>query len=188
MNQVSNAGLIAQVLGCSNLEAERLLENVGGLFGLTKKANLVQLPKIAAAMELASRVIASEMQHGETVNDCEKMKQLACSQLRNEPHEVFMVMFFTPQFQLIAAEKLFFGTINGTEVHPREIVRRSLEHGCGVLAVAHNHPSGSATPSHADRAITKRIVDAMALIDVRVIDHIIVAGPNTYSFAEHGQI
>ncbi len=188
MNQVSNAGLIAQVLGCGNLEAEGLLEHVGGLAGLTKQSNLVQLPKIAAALELASRIVVAEMQQGEMVNDCGKMKQLARRLLRHEPHEVFLAMFFTTQLQLIAAEKLFFGTIDSASVHPREIVRRCLDHGCGLLAIAHNHPAGNTTPSHKDKAITKRIQDAMDLIDVRVIDHIIVGGPDTYSFAEHGQI
>ncbi len=88
--------------------------------------------------------------------------------------------------QLIAGETLFTGTINRTEVHPREVIKRALYHNAAAVVLAHNHPSGEVTPSKADRLITERLVQALGLVDIRVPDHLIVGGNQVFSFAEHG--
>ncbi|MEG2039605.1 MAG: DNA repair protein RadC [Hafnia sp.] len=100
--------------------------------------------------------------------------------------EEFMVMYLNQQNQLIAHETLFTGSISSTEVHPREVVKRALYFNAAAVILAHNHPSGDITPSQADKAITQRLVQALALVDIRVPDHLIVGGNQILSFAEHG--
>ncbi len=94
--------------------------------------------------------------------------------------------YLNNQNQLIAGETLFTGTINRTEVHPREVIKRALYHNAAAVVLAHNHPSGEVTPSKADRLITERLVQALGLVDIRVPDHLIVGGNQVFSFAEHG--
>ncbi|EJF6881177.1 hypothetical protein M8213_003771 [Escherichia coli] len=96
------------------------------------------------------------------------------------------VLYLNNQNQLIAGETLFTGTINRTEVHPREVIKRALYHNAAAVVLAHNHPSGEVTPSKADRLITERLVQALGLVDIRVPDHLIVGGNQVFSFAEHG--
>jgi len=100
--------------------------------------------------------------------------------------EEFMVLYLNQQNQLIAYETLFTGTINSTEVHPREVVKRALYFNAAAVILAHNHPSGDTTPSQADKAVTQRLVQALQLVDIRVPDHLIVGGTQILSFAEHG--
>lgn len=100
--------------------------------------------------------------------------------------EEFMAMYLNQQNQLIAHETLFAGSINSTEVHPREVVKRALYFNAAAVILAHNHPSGNTTPSQADKAITQRLVQALQLVDIRVPDHLIVGGTQILSFAEHG--
>ena len=100
--------------------------------------------------------------------------------------EEFMVMYLNQQNQLIAHETLFTGSISSTEVHPREVVKRALYFNAAAVILAHNHPSGDITPSQADKAITQRLVQALALVDIRVPDHLIVGGNQILSLAEHG--
>ncbi len=100
--------------------------------------------------------------------------------------EEFRVLYLNNQNQLIAGETLFTGTINRTEVHPREVIKRALYHNAAAVVLAHNHPSGEVTPSKADRLITERLVQALGLVDIRVPDHLIVGGSQVFSFAEHG--
>ena len=107
--------------------------------------------------------------------------------LANLDYEVFGCLYVDKRHRLIKAEDLFRGTIDGATVHPREVVRSVIHHGAASVVLYHNHPSGQATPSQADEIITSRLRDALALIDVRLLDHIIV-GDSAYSFAEHGLI
>lgn len=100
--------------------------------------------------------------------------------------EEFMVLYLNQQNQLIAHETLFTGSINSTEVHPREVVKRALYFNAAAVILAHNHPSGDTTPSQADKTITQRLVQALQLVDIRVPDHLIVGGTQILSFAEHG--
>ena len=106
--------------------------------------------------------------------------------LAAEEHEVFTVFFLTTQHQVIAAEDMFKGTIDGCSVYPREVAKRALEHNAGAVIFAHNHPSGVSDPSQADKDITKRLKEGLALFDIRVLDHLIVAGAQVTSFAERG--
>ena len=109
-------------------------------------------------------------------------------QMARLEREVFMVLYLDNQHRLLAHETLFTGSINSTEVHPREIVKLALKHNAAAVILAHCHPSGHAEPSDADRKITRRVLDTLALIDVRVLDHCIVGGMTVYSFAEHGLV
>ena len=102
------------------------------------------------------------------------------------PHEVFCCAFLDAQNRVIAFEELFRGTLTQTSVYPREVVKRALHHNCGAIILAHNHPSGVAEPSHADETLTQALKHALALVDVRVLDHFVVAGSGMLSFSERG--
>ena len=107
-------------------------------------------------------------------------------QLASLEREVFTVLFLDNQHRLIAHETLFTGTINHTQVHPREVVKAGLKHNCAAVIVAHCHPSGLAEPSNADRQVTTRIQQALELVDIRLLDHLVVGGMEIVSFAERG--
>ena len=109
-------------------------------------------------------------------------------ELRRHQQEVFACLFLDNRHRLIRFEELFRGTVNGASVHPREIAKRALHHNAAAVIIAHNHPSGVAEPSLADRTITRRIRDAMGLIDVRLMDHLVVGDGEIVSFAERGWI
>jgi DNA repair protein RadC len=102
--------------------------------------------------------------------------------------EVFGCLFLDNRHRLIALEEMFLGTIDGASVHPREVVKRALKLNAAAVILAHNHPSGVAEPSQADELITARIRDALALVDIRVLDHLVVGGTTVTSFAERGLI
>jgi len=103
-------------------------------------------------------------------------------------HEIFAVMFLDNRHQVIQYEEIFRGTIDGAAVYPREVIKLALVHNAAAVIFAHNHPSGDPTPSNADHTITKRLIDACKLVDIRVLDHIIIGGTEIYSFANHGDI
>ncbi len=107
-------------------------------------------------------------------------------QLAEREAEVFCVLFLTNRHRVIAFEEMFQGTIDGATVHPREVVKQALRHNAAAVILCHNHPSGASDPSRADEAITRRLKDALALVDVRVLDHLIVGGSEITSFAERG--
>jgi DNA repair protein RadC len=114
------------------------------------------------------------------------VRQYLMTRLCREEHEVFCVLFLDNQNRLIAAENMFRGTINAASVYPREVVKAAIKHNAAALILSHNHPSGAAEPSTADRMITQKLQGAMDLIDVRILDHIVVAGTDQVSFAERG--
>ena len=118
----------------------------------------------------------------------EMTRQYLQVKLAKYEQEVFCCIYLDNQHQVIAFEELFYGTINAAIVYPREIVKACLKHNCSAVLFCHNHPSGSPEPSIADEALTKRLTDALALVDIRVLDHLIVAGSSTISFAERGLI
>jgi len=122
---------------------------------------------------------------GEALTNPDKAKD--CIKLKLAPleHEVFLCVFLDNQHKVIACEELFRGTIDGASVYPREVVKTALQHNAAALMFAHNHPSGISEPSQADRVITDKLKTALALIDIRVLDHFVV-GESVYSFAEHG--
>jgi DNA repair protein RadC len=106
--------------------------------------------------------------------------------LHARPHEVFVVVFLDAQHRVVASEELFRGTLTQTSVYPREVVKRALHHNAAAVILAHNHPSGVAEPSRADEALTAALKQALGLVDVRVLDHFVVAGDGALSFAERG--
>ena len=106
--------------------------------------------------------------------------------LRNYQHEVFACLFLDNRHRVICFEELFTGTIDGASVYPREVVKRALQHNAAAVILSHNHPSGVAEPSLADRNITTRLVQALDLVDIRVLDHIVIGGAESVSFAERG--
>lgn len=137
-------------------------------------------------LRTAEEIIERKFLREGSIHDPRETKRFLRAKLADSEQEVFGVMFLDNRHRVIAFETLFFGTIDGTSVHPREVVKRVLHHNGAAVLLAHCHPSGVAEPSQADERITQRLKDALALIDVRVLDHIIVAGTDTVSFAEKG--
>jgi DNA repair protein RadC len=122
------------------------------------------------------------------LNAPDKVRQYLGLWIGHLPHEVFVALYLDAQNRLLTAEELFRGTLTQTSVYPREVVKHALHHNAAALILAHNHPSGVAEPSRADELLTASLKQALALVDVRVLDHLIVAGNTTVSFAERGLI
>ena len=143
---------------------------------------------IKAALELGRRYLEDQIRKGPLISSPEMTRNFLKSRLRAYQHEVFACIFMDNRHRLIAFEELFSGTINGANVYPREVVKRCLIHNAATVIFAHNHPSGIAEPSQADIHITGRLKEALALIDVRVLDHFVVGDDAVTSFAERGLI
>lgn len=141
---------------------------------------------LQAALELARRHYRETLRTGPALTAPEATRAFLQAQLRDRPYEVFCCLHLDNRHRLIAFEELFRGTIDGASVHPREVVRQTLAHNAAAVILAHNHPSGVAEPSQADELITQRLRDALALVDVRVLDHLIVGDGRCVSFAEQG--
>ena len=144
--------------------------------------------QLQAVLELSRRHLKETLKRGEFLQNPQATQNYLSSQLRDLPYEVFACLFLDNQHRVIEFEVLFQGTINGASVHPREVVRKTLKHNAAALILAHNHPSGIAEPSSADRHITKQLSEALALIDVRVLDHIVVGDGECVAFSERGWI
>ncbi|MGV7166480.1 RadC family protein [Xanthomonas axonopodis] len=142
--------------------------------------------KLAAAMELAQRHLMSALERGEALSDPPSVGRYFSQRLRARAYEVFAVLFLDNRHRAIAFEELFTGTIDGADIHPREVVRRALLHNAAAVIVGHNHPSGNPEPSEADRAVTKRLLDSLELVDVRLLDHFVIGDGRPVSFAERG--
>lgn len=140
---------------------------------------------LRAVLEMGRRHLASILERGDAITSPNATRAYLSARLRDYPYEVFSCLFLDNRHRVLAYEELFRGTIDGASVHPREVVRRALHHNAAAVILAHNHPSGVAEPSRADEAITRRLQDALALVDIRVLDHVIVAD-ETVSFAERG--
>ncbi len=149
------------------------------------KAKYVQLQ---AVLEMSRRALHEEMQSGDALNSPGAVRDYLQLLLRGRAQEVFMVIFLDAQHRVIAAEELFHGTLTQTSVYPREVVKRALHHNAAATIFAHNHPSGIAEPSQSDRLLTDALKQALALVDVRVLDHFIIAGTGCLSFAERGMV
>ncbi|MEP6825436.1 MAG: DNA repair protein RadC [Ramlibacter sp.] len=156
------------------------LKRVKGLGGPAKRAELV------AVLELARRAMAQQLKEREVFSSPDAVKQYLQLHLAHKEHEVFAVLFLDAQNRLVAMEELFRGTLTQTSVYPREVVLRALHHQAAACVLAHNHPSGTVQPSRADEALTQTLKAALALVDVRVLDHIIVAPGGALSMAERG--
>lgn len=146
-------------------------------------AKFVQLQ---AVLEMGRRHLWERLSRGEALGGPEDTRRFLTARLRQYPHEVFACLFLDNRHRVIAFEELFRGTIDAASVYPREVVRRTLDHNAAAVILAHNHPSGVAEPSRADESLTRRLRDALALVDVRVLDHVVVGDGETVSFAERG--
>jgi DNA repair protein RadC len=158
------------------------LKRVKGMGGDAKRAEL------AAVLELARRAVAQQLQQREIFSSPGAVKQYLQLTLGARPHEVFAVLFLDAQNRLVAIEELFRGTLTQTSVYPREVVQQALHHHAAAVVLAHNHPSGTVQPSRADEALTQTLKAALALVDVRVLDHVIVAPGGALSMAEQGLV
>jgi DNA repair protein RadC len=141
---------------------------------------------LQAALELARRHYREALRFGSALTAPDATRKFLLAQLRDRPYEVFCCLYLDNRHRLIAFEELFRGTIDGASVHPREVLRQTMLHNAVAVILAHNHPSGILEPSQADEYITRRLKDALALVDVRVLDHFIVGEGHCFSFAEHG--
>jgi DNA repair protein RadC len=155
------------------------LQMVKGL-GPAKQAELL------AVFEMARRALSQRMKEREAFHTPGAVKQYLQLQLAHKNHEVFAVLFLDNQNRMLAMEELFRGTLNQTSVYPREVVLRALHHQAAAVVLSHNHPSGSVQPSRADEHLTQTLKASLALVDVRVIDHIIVGQGLALSMAEQG--
>ncbi|HEB93915.1 MAG TPA: JAB domain-containing protein [Gammaproteobacteria bacterium] len=147
---------------------------------------MAKFTQLQATTEMAHRHLAEILKRGEALTSAGDTRRYLSTRLRDYPYEVFACLFLDTRHRVIEFEELFRGTIDGASVHPREVLRRALAHNAAAVILAHNHPSGIAEPSRADRHITERLTDALALVDVRVLDHLVVGDGEAVSFAERG--
>ena len=176
--------------------AQSLLDRFGGLAGLLhaqvdelkaiKGLGPAKRAEIAAVLEIARRVLAERLAEQPLFEQPQAVKDYLSLQLAALEHETFAVLFVDARHRLLRFETLFRGTLTQTAVHPREVVKRALALNAAAVVLAHNHPSGAAEPSRADELITTALRQALQLVDVRVLDHIIVGRGSTMSFAERG--
>jgi DNA repair protein RadC len=170
-------GRVSRVLSAAQGE----LDQVPGI-GAAKYA------QIAAVMELARRALSEEMRARDSLASPAAVRGFLRLRMQDLGHECFYCVFLDAQNRVIAAEELFRGTLTQTSVYPREVVKHSLRHNAAAVILAHNHPSGVAEPSIQDQALTRTLAEALALVDVKVLDHFIVAPGACLSFAERGLI
>ncbi|HET9680195.1 MAG TPA: DNA repair protein RadC [Gammaproteobacteria bacterium] len=142
--------------------------------------------QLQAVLEMARRHLGETLQRGEKLTDPASSQRYLITRLRDKAHEVFACLFLDTRHRIIAFEELFQGTLDGASVHPREVVKRALSHNAAAVIFAHNHPSGVAEPSPTDHALTRRLRDALGLVDIRVLDHFVVGDGYGVSFAERG--
>lgn len=155
------------------------IDQVSGM-GTSKYAQL------QAIFEMSRRALKEQMQSRDVLSSPQQVRDYLCLRLGGLTREVFMVLFLDAQNRVLAQEELFSGTLTQTSVYPREVVKRALHHNAASVIFAHNHPSGLAQQSRADELLTTALKQALALVDIRVLDHFIVAGNTTLSFAERG--
>ncbi len=199
---LSDAELLAIFLrtgtkGKSAVDLARTLlakfDSLAGLSGASREAfcavpglGSAKYAQLQAATELTRRALAAEMKSGINLSSPSTVRDFLRLSIQNRQVEVFVGLFLDAQNRVIAVEELFSGTLTQTSVFPREVVRKALHHNAASVIFAHNHPSGVAEPSHADETLTQALKEALALIDVRVLDHIVVGRGATLSFAERG--
>lgn len=199
---ISQAELLAVLLGTgvrgqpAEALARQLLERHGSLRRLLERParqlcqetglGPARAARLVAALELGRRCLAESLVRAEALASPNDAGRFLSAQLRHHPQEVFACLFLDNRHRVLAFEELFRGTIDGAAVYPREVVRQCLAHNAAAVILAHNHPSGVAEPSEADRAITRRLSDALALIDVRVLDHLVIGDDQWRSLAEQG--
>ena len=202
VKQASDVELLTVILG-NKVAAEVLLRKAGGsLFALLQGLSNENgdlfcaegsstysrdpVMKLQAACELAARAITEELKGRECLTSPGAVRDLLKLKLAGLPHEVFICIQLDAQHRVIAIEELFRGTLTQTSVYPREVVKAALKANAAAVIFAHNHPSGVAQPSQSDELLTRNLKEALSLVDVKVLDHFIVAGTSCLSFAERG--
>lgn len=178
--------------------SRRCLATFGGLAALLRAPQAhfcaidglgpARFAQLQATVEMVRRSLAEDLAERSLFDSPEAVRDYLRLQIGAKPHEVFLALFLDAQHRLLCAEELFRGTLAQTSVYPREVVKRALEINAAAVVFAHNHPSGAAEPSRADELLTATLKNALALVDIRTLDHFIVAGPRIYSFAEHGKL
>ncbi len=182
---------------CSALDlARQLLAEFGGIGGLVRaeQSRLLactgigpaKYAQLRVAVELARRQALQTVSAGDVLSSPDATRRFLQYHLGGHNREVFCCLFLDSQHRVLRCEDLFYGTLDGAAVYPREVAVRALQNGAAALIFAHNHPSGVAEPSVADKRITERLCQALSLLDIRVLDHIIVGRGGEYSFAENG--
>lgn len=201
-HQLSDAELLAIFIGTGGrgvdavARGRALLARFGSLRALLEQPpqHLAAEPglgpaivsRLKAALELGTRHLAADLERGVALTEPARAGEYFSRRLRSLPHEVFACLFLDTRHRVLAFEELFHGTLDAAEVHPREVVRRALAHNAAAIILGHNHPSGVAEPSPADRTITERLRDALGLVGVRVLDHFVIGDGAPCSLAERG--
>lgn len=173
-----------------------LVERFGGVHGLlgaqakaiqqTPGLGTAKAAQLLAALAVAKRALESEVRQRDNLNSPAAVRDYLRLTLRNREREIFIAVYLDAQNRMLGVEELFQGTLTQTSVYPREVVRLGLRYNAAAVIFAHNHPSGLAEPSRADELLTQALKQALALVDVKVLDHFIVAGNSALSFAERG--
>ncbi len=187
------------VVGKSAVDlARELLARYGSLNSLfaaalddfceTKGMGPAKFVQLQAVLEMSRRALQEELRRGDSLNSPRVVREYLQLLLAGRHQEVFLVLFLDTQHRVIAFEEMFTGTLSQTSVYPREVVKRALAHNAAAVILAHNHPSGVAEPSQSDQLLTNALKQALALVDVRVLDHFVVAVGQTLSFAERGML
>jgi DNA repair protein RadC len=166
---------------------DRLLHASAGEFGKLHGLGDAKYAQLQAAVELTRRAVAEQFER-EGMCSPDAVRTYLRHQFALQPHESFVVLFVDVKNRLINYEEMFRGTLTHTSVYPREVVKAALRRNAAAVILAHNHPSGVPEPSEADLRLTSALVQALALVDIRVLDHFVVAGTHVHSFAEHGQL
>ncbi len=165
-----------------------LLEADQKAFCTVKGLGEAKFVQLQATLELSRRHLLSTLQRGDALTSPAETRNYLSAQLRHKKREVFACLYLDNRHRVLGYEELFFGTIDGASVHPREVVRRCIAHNAAAVILAHNHPSGVAEPSRSDEDITHRLKEALALVDVRVLGHMVVGDGAITSLAERGLI
>jgi DNA repair protein RadC len=176
--------------------ARELLARFGSLRALLSagEADFCQAPglgtakyaQLQAVLEMGRRYLGERLERGESLCSPTATRRYLTARLRDRPQEVFCCLYLDNRHRVLAFEELFTGTLDGAAVYPREVVKRALAHSAAAVILVHNHPSGVAEPSRADELLTLRLKDALALVDIRVLDHLVVGDGEPVSFAERG--
>jgi DNA repair protein RadC len=183
-SQLSDRDLLGKLIGIE--QSKKLYQGSLKPLFVSNQPDGSPQAKCAIARELVERVLREEMQTGNALTSPGVVRDFLRLTLREREHEVFVALFLDAQHRVIVAEEMFRGTLTQTSVYPREVVKAALRANAAAVIFAHNHPSGVAQPSQADELLTRNLKDALSLVDVKVLDHFIVAGSNTLSFAERG--
>ncbi len=153
---------------------------------LNRAIRLAMSAEAQDVLAAAREILATRMTHGDVLASPGAVRDYLRLLLRDKQHEVFVVVLLDAQNRVLASEEMFRGTLTQTSVYPREVVKTALGHNAAAVIFAHNHPSGVAEPSHADQLLTTSLKQALALVDIKVLDHFIIAGSAALSFAERG--